>query len=107
MVEQTLLRMLSSFAESGFFPVAHKVVQPENIRHAETDPLQPYTLIATGRLLHAYPHDLSLGKNRAMILWEINGDMHPITYMPIITSTDKNSHWAYVFSFSLSGTAFA
>ena len=28
--------------------MAHKVVQPENIRHAEIDPLQSYTLVATG-----------------------------------------------------------
>jgi hypothetical protein len=61
--------MLSSFAESGFFPMAHKVVQPENIRHAEIDPLQSYTLVAAGFVLRTYPYDLSLGKNRSMILW--------------------------------------
>jgi hypothetical protein len=54
---------------SGFFPMANKVVQPENICHAEIDPLQSYTLVAARLGLRAYPHDLSLGKNRAMILW--------------------------------------
>jgi hypothetical protein len=61
--------MLSGVAESSFFPMANKVVQPENICHAEIDPLQSYTLVAAGLVLHTYPYDLSLGKNRAMILW--------------------------------------
>jgi hypothetical protein len=61
--------MLSGVAKSGFFPMANKVVQPENIRHAEIDPLQSHTLIAAGLVLRAYPYDLSLRKNQAMILW--------------------------------------
>jgi hypothetical protein len=99
--------MLSGVAKSGFFPMAHKVVQPENIRHAEIDPLQPYTSVAARLVLRTYPYDLSLGKNRAMILWQIDRDVYPITHPPTFTGADKNSNRAYVFGFSLSGTTFA
>jgi hypothetical protein len=80
--------MLLGVAKSGFFPVAHKVVQPENIRHAEIDPLQSHTLVAAGLVLHTYPYDLSLGENRAMILWQINRDMYPIAHTPILPGAD-------------------
>lgn len=86
--------------------MANKVVQPENICHAEIDPLQSYTSVAARLVFCTYPHDLSLGKNRAMILWQINGDMHPITHMPIVTGADKNSNRAYVFCLSFGSTTF-
>jgi hypothetical protein len=51
-----------------FLAVADKVIEPENIRPAEFDPLQPHTLIPTRFVFGAYPDDFSPGNNRAMIM---------------------------------------
>jgi hypothetical protein len=99
--------VLSGGVRLGFLPVTDKVIEPENIRSAEFDPLQSNALIATRLVLGAYPDDFSPGNNRAMILGKMNVDLHPITHMHTLTGVDKNSNRAYIFGLAFGGTMIA
>jgi hypothetical protein len=63
-----LLGVLSGGVRLSFLTVADKVIEPENIRPAEFDPLQPHALIPARFVFGAYPDDFSPANNRAMIL---------------------------------------
>jgi hypothetical protein len=99
--------VLSGGVGLSFLIVTDKVVEPENIRSAEFDPLQPHTLIATRFLLGAYPDDFSPANNRTMILGQMNVDLHPISDVHTFTGADKNSNRAYILGLSFGCTTIA